>query len=86
MNDTKPDNPDAFPIVKLGDESYVVETGMTLRDYFAAKALQGAMSNFKLLEGIAKELHGDLEVELPKKLAADVYKVADAMLAERSKP
>ncbi len=43
MNDKenkKPNNPQAFPIAETkGTES--IELGMTLRDYFAAKAMQG---------------------------------------------
>ena len=43
--------------------------GMTLRDYFAAKAMQGLL---------ASEVHAPLE-----DFAATAYKMADAMLKER---
>lgn len=46
------------------------ETGMTMRDYFAAKAMQGEM---------AQGLHEDDFVET----AARSYKMADAMMEAR---
>ena len=50
------------------------EHGMTLRDYFAAKAMQGLMSaRNPILTKIADITEG-------------AYEMADAMLAERSKP
>lgn len=45
--------------------------GMTLRDYFAAKAMQGFMS-----------VPGAFQPKLDAQIA---YEMADAMLAERSK-
>lgn len=49
--------------------------GMTLRDYFAAKAMQGIVSMFH--RGIRP---GDISL-----MCADVYNIADAMIAERNK-
>ena len=54
-------------------EGWLVKTGgyakdMPLRDYFAAKAMQGMVSRFEANEGL---------------LAAISYKVADAMLKAR---
>lgn len=47
-------------------------TGMTLRDYFAAKAMQGFLATVK--------------VDCPDDLIAkDSYNLADAMLKERDK-
>lgn len=61
--------------------------GMSLRDYFAAKAMQGALSaaagdNFaeNLRQRCLSEGVGIAEV-----LAMDAYITADAMLAERAK-
>jgi hypothetical protein len=50
------------------------ELGMTLRDYFAAKALPFALSECALSE--------DYDVNSPAELA---YQFADAMLKERVK-
>lgn len=64
----------AFPTkaYDLEREQLVREEGMTLRDYFAAKAMQAII-------GICPET-------LPNSdLAKDSYTVADAMIAEREK-
>jgi hypothetical protein len=45
--------------------------GMTLRDYFAAKAMQGLLS-----DGVGK--NADIHI-----IASDAYFVADAMLKAR---
>ena len=67
----------AFPVafeVANGDgsKSTVYQMGMTLRDYFAAKALQGFMANK------ANPMHFQ-----PKEDAAWAYAIADAMLKAR---
>lgn len=65
---TKPENPPAFP------NEY--DSGMTLRDYFAAKAMQGYL----------RDEHHDGPVVDYGDVAEIAYAIADAMLAERSKP
>lgn len=47
-------------------------TGMTLRDYFAAKAMQGIIATFD-----------DDITAMPEQVACLCYKIADAMLAAR---
>jgi hypothetical protein len=85
---TKPDGGSAFPCSKRVDEKYmdeggygrtcavtVLQGGMTLRDYFAAKELSK-----KDGAGICDDpIHY-------QSLAAHCYTMADAMLAERNKP
>ena len=65
----------AFPVKSpmAGDFS-----GMTLRDYFAAKALQGMMT----LEQLQMRLGRDLTME---QIAGASYEWADAMLKAREK-
>lgn len=63
-----PKNPRAFP----GESKNHYLLGMTLRDYFAAAALQGLIAN-----------HGNSD---RKYRAETAYQFADAMLAERLKP
>lgn len=46
--------------------------GMTLRDYFAAKAMQGLMASSKMSDDCT-----------PTDVALDAYDVADAMLKAR---
>ena len=67
---TKPinDGGDAFP--SNDTENYNNSPGMTLRDYFAAKAMQG----------LASEAEHWSHSDLPK----IAYEIADGMLAERS--
>ncbi|MDE2469740.1 MAG: hypothetical protein KGL35_13630 [Bradyrhizobium sp.] len=67
----------AFP---LGTSEHVdgvhyAEAGMTLRDYFAAKAMSGLILN---------EADTDFsEIDVDKGLANLSYRIADAMLAAR---
>lgn len=71
----------AFPLPKGRDGANGEKNGMTLRDYFAAKALEGLISK------MAFELHADHEraKEVHKCLAQSAYSYADAMLSEREK-
>ena len=72
MSNTNTGGP-AFPVnqqLPEGMANLTPETGMTLRDYFAAKAVQG------LLAGTLKSL--DLSL-----IARDCYQMADAMLKAR---
>lgn len=68
----------AFPYVreidspKEGYTAYVHEDGMDLRDYFAAKAMQG---------DFASGIHEDDFEECAKR----AYKMADAMMKAREK-
>ena len=55
-------------------QSALQQDGMTLRDYFAAKAMQAI---------IASEQLGDEEFVTPEMYARDAYKYADAMLKAR---
>ena len=64
-------NPPAFPLEShwVGELSHL--NGMTLRDYFAAKAMQGICAS-----GPSLEWSND-------RLAAEAYTLADAMLKAR---
>jgi hypothetical protein len=55
------------------------ESGMDLRDYFAAKALQSLMQNF-----LAKELDEVDPTGWMAGLATDSYTMADAMMEARN--
>jgi hypothetical protein len=50
---------------------------MTLRDYFAAKAMQGLISCPDWLDGAGEE------VDVPNCMASAAYAMADAMLKAR---
>ena len=51
---------------------------VTLRDYFAAKAMVSLMQDF-----MAKDLHLEDPMDWMEGLSWDAYRMADAMLKER---
>ena len=61
----------AFPHDVIDSDKF---KGMTLRDYFAAKAMQGNIASWP-----------EDQLFNPKGIAEHAYGVADAMLAEREK-
>lgn len=73
-------NPPAFPV---GLEAFGEDkTGMTLRDYFAAKAMQGIFMGS--IEWSPTYKHpDDASLEVFKDIAQDSYAMADAMLKAR---
>lgn len=91
----KPENPLAFPtempifMLQEGSDapaemipgSKFIQGGMTLRDYFAAAALQGMNANPELFEVVTTTsvLNGDYF----DKAAKNAYKQADSMLKAR---
>jgi len=72
-------NPPAFPVFP---EPGVCSgtNGMTLRDYFAAQAMQAILSVV-----VADSLSSDESWD-PSQVAVDAYVAADHMLAERMEP
>jgi hypothetical protein len=63
----------AFPV---GLEAFGEDkTGMTLKDYFAAKALQGYMVGLKPAQ--------DIGPDMQDRIAEGMYSMADAMLKVR---
>jgi len=74
MSEAKQDGGPAFPFVEPPTECSVA-TGMTLRDYFAAKALQG----FCAFGALSTDSGNTIE-----DLALDAYEAADAMIKARS--
>ncbi len=71
------DNPPAFPV--SGDWSQIKDKGMTLRDYFAAKAMQADI--FNATAKIEFEIgHWNLDA-----IAIRAYKMADEMMKARTK-
>lgn len=77
MEQTKPNNTPAFPFMwdAAHRPIFEKEQGMTLRDYFAAKAMQGMM-------GVDHEDYIPIHCE---QLANQAYMFADAMLKAREK-
>ena len=71
MSKTDPNEP-AFPRI----HRYASQNGITIRDYFAAKAMQA-------LVGSVYESDSQLEVRNEVQLAEQAYAFADAMLVAR---
>lgn len=63
----------AFPVPAT--ELHGTDTGMSLRDYLAAKAMQGILANPGQLDNVTDEA--------AKWVACDSYRMADAMLKAR---
>jgi hypothetical protein len=69
--------PTAFPWT----HDNVTCTGMTLRDYFAAKAMQSWIT-----VTVQRYVHqGKLQIDMPSRdvIATEAYQIADAMLKAR---
>lgn len=76
MSDHNKASEPAFPIP---DRQWPAgDNGMSLRDYFAAKALEGQLS-------ARPDFSSSNDIEIVKRLAARSYIVADMMLIERDK-
>lgn len=74
----KPNNQPAFPVIHPAGLSH---QGMSLRDYFAAKAMQVALQ--KALHNFGVDgLDGPIDAD---HIADSAYDLADAMLAAREK-
>ena len=74
---TKTDGGLAFPVWELNGSGKpeMTEFGMTLRDYFAAKAMQGLL---------AAQIHGFNDRPANGPFASMAYEMADAMLRARA--
>jgi hypothetical protein len=70
---TKDNGGPAFP--ELNTEPSYRESGMTLRDYFAAKAMASMVNSLNYADGDWAQ----------DDIAAQSYQMADAMLLERTK-
>ena len=80
----KDDGGPAFPLMMPTARQRIYSEGMTLRDYFAAKALRGWLANPTATPVEAGINDADPQ-EMAQVGAVFAYTVADAMLAERNK-
>jgi len=69
----RPDGGSAFPVLGVGDWANKSQ-GMSLRDYFAAKAMSGAINAY---------MYSVVDDFGYREIAMQSYKIADAMLKER---
>jgi hypothetical protein len=69
----KTKNPLVFPVI--GVKNKIDNYGITLRDYFAALAMQSMLSN--------SNMYDDIKYGFSKNLSKDSYDIADEMLKIR---
>jgi hypothetical protein len=72
MSEIKTGGP-AFPTAEIFHDEVVYTGGMTMRDYFAAKAMQSLL---------ARSTYGTIEDD-PRDLSSVAYDYADAMIKAR---
>jgi hypothetical protein len=72
----------AFPVTIQHQTSGRLEEGMDLRDYFAAKALQGILSTKDWFSTNGRWASEEIMFEC---YAKEVYRFADAMMEARNK-
>lgn len=74
----------AFPVVDTSGDYPNCHLGMSLRDYFAAKAMQGLLSDLEVSRSLCDcdEYDGQNFATI---VATNAYGFADAMLEERKK-
>jgi len=79
----------AFPTTEFFDEKPVGQLpGMTLRDYFAGKAMHAELNTAGMHAGAAAALNAAAKKArrtVERQIAFNAYMLADAMLAERAK-
>jgi len=73
----------AFPVTPTDKSGQIAPTqpGMTLRDYFAAKAMQAIITKHKPVSDVSGIVPNENELQC----ARGAWAYADAMLAEREK-
>jgi hypothetical protein len=74
-------NESAFPWSVDDGQKIVGNKGMTLRDYFAANAMQGLIKHEEKAKQLQSANLGDFDV----RVAFAAYRYADAMIKERTK-
>ncbi|MCW2272417.1 hypothetical protein [Pseudomonas sp. JUb96] len=74
----------AFPVQANEYAGHGPSNGITIRDYFAAKAMQGFMANDALLTRYGAVAQQEM-ISPDALMATAAYSAADAMIAERSK-
>ena len=75
-------NKSAFPQYVINNGGAYVEGGMTLRDYFAAKAMNGLLETAIDWFPTGKDAD-ESSLEIFRDLSKDSYAIADAMMKAR---
>ena len=69
----------AFPLVAKDRSGMMINMGMSLRDYFAAKAMQGLIAHEEQASRLSSANIGDFD----ERVAFAAYRYADAMMERR---
>jgi hypothetical protein len=77
----KDKNTPAFPFVAEDESGMMINMGMSMRDYFAAKAMQGLIAH----EHKAHQLSGANLGDFDERVAFAAYRYADGMMERREK-
>jgi hypothetical protein len=77
---TPTDGGAAFPVA----HSHLIQSGMSLRDYFAGKAMQVILRSYDIASSFEDSEVNDPE-GMPTLIAIDAYVMADAMLKARER-
>jgi hypothetical protein len=72
----KPENPKAFPM-DFSKDGAIMQSGMTLRDYFANQAMNSIISKSSLSDIVSKKGQSYIGI--------CAYEIADTMLQAREK-
>jgi hypothetical protein len=72
-------NTPAFPFVAEDETGMMINMGMDLRDYFAAKAMQGLIAHEQKASHLSGANIGDFDV----RVAFAAFRYADAMMKAR---
>ena len=80
-------NPPAFPVVGCTITDDYLQEGMSLRDYFAAKAMQSMISNQEMFRNLCMDIDSsrDEKDKIEDYISQSSFDFADAMLKERQK-
>ena len=78
MNKYIPAFPRPYSQDPINEADYWEQDGMTLRDYFAARAMQAYLNDNSL-----EELYVTLNKNVKQELAKNAYAMADAMMKAR---
>jgi hypothetical protein len=76
-------NQSAFPWMVDDGKTVTGNKGMTLRDYFAAKAMQAILPTYNTVDVFDDQTGDDDDPSFPELIAIDSYLMADAMLKAR---
>ena len=83
MKENKNNGGSAFPFSVDVDGTKAINIGLSIRDYFAAKAMQGFLANNVTVEQILR--YSPIDEKACDTYSDFAYEIADSMLSRREK-